>query len=120
MCTMSNKGEFLTAPFKSFHILAGLLAFKMFANPFECDALLNFFRVPEEYRGRRSLELVEALQEHPRNPNRILIGYSRGLIVIWDLINNTATHHFLGNQVLVPLKALDQAQEILSWEIQQD
>ncbi|KAJ6660315.1 hypothetical protein lerEdw1_017738, partial [Lerista edwardsae] len=57
-------------------------------------------RVPEEYRGRRSLELVEALREHPRNPNRILIGYSRGLIVIWDLINNTATHHFLSNQQL--------------------
>ncbi|XP_062976354.1 LLGL scribble cell polarity complex component 2 isoform X2 [Elgaria multicarinata webbii] len=57
-------------------------------------------RVPEDYRNRRSLELVEALREHPRNPNHILIGYSRGLIVLWDLINNKATHHFLGNQQL--------------------
>ncbi|KAH0629490.1 hypothetical protein JD844_011587 [Phrynosoma platyrhinos] len=57
-------------------------------------------RIPEDYRNRRSLELVEALREHPRNPNHILIGYSRGLIILWDLINNKATHHFLGSQVL--------------------
>ncbi|KAJ7316024.1 hypothetical protein JRQ81_002186 [Phrynocephalus forsythii] len=57
-------------------------------------------RVPEDYRNRRSLELVEALREHPRNPNQILIGYSRGLIVLWDLISNKATHHLLGNQQL--------------------
>ncbi|CAI5766030.1 LLGL scribble cell polarity complex component 2 isoform X4 [Podarcis lilfordi] len=57
-------------------------------------------RVPEEYLNRRSLELVEALREHPQNPNQILIGYSKGLIVLWDLINNKATHHFLGNQQL--------------------
>lgn len=58
-------------------------------------------RVPEDYWNRRSLELVEVLREHPRNPNQILIGYSRGLVVLWDLINKKATHHLLGNQVLV-------------------
>ncbi|KFZ57959.1 Lethal(2) giant larvae protein 2, partial [Antrostomus carolinensis] len=57
-------------------------------------------RVPEDYCNRRSCELVEALQEHPKNPDQILIGYSRGLIVLWDLQNNKATHHFLGNQQL--------------------
>ncbi|XP_066471976.1 LLGL scribble cell polarity complex component 2 isoform X2 [Tiliqua scincoides] len=71
-------------------------------------------RVPEEYRGRRSLELVEALQEHSRNPNRILIGYSRGLIAIWDLINNTATHHFLGNQQLENLFWQKNGHQIIS------
>ncbi|XP_064323387.1 LLGL scribble cell polarity complex component 2 isoform X3 [Phalacrocorax carbo] len=57
-------------------------------------------RVPEEYSNRRSCELVEALREHPKNPDQILIGYSRGLIVLWDLQNNKATHHFLGSQQL--------------------
>ncbi|XP_074967630.1 LLGL scribble cell polarity complex component 2 isoform X3 [Phalacrocorax aristotelis] len=57
-------------------------------------------RVPEEYCNRRSCELVEALREHPKNPDQILIGYSRGLIVLWDLQNNKATHHFLGSQQL--------------------
>ncbi|KFQ09141.1 Lethal(2) giant larvae protein 2, partial [Haliaeetus albicilla] len=57
-------------------------------------------RAPEDYCNRRSCELVEALQEHPKNPDQILIGYSRGLIVLWDLQNNKVTHHFLGSQQL--------------------
>ncbi|KFV76538.1 Lethal(2) giant larvae protein 2, partial [Struthio camelus australis] len=57
-------------------------------------------RVPEDYCSRRSCELVEALQEHPKNPDQILIGYSRGLIVLWDLQNSKVTHHFLGSQQL--------------------
>uniref|UniRef100_A0A8D0L675 LLGL scribble cell polarity complex component 2 n=1 Tax=Sphenodon punctatus TaxID=8508 RepID=A0A8D0L675_SPHPU len=57
-------------------------------------------RVPEDYRSRRSFELVESLREHPKNPNQILIGYSRGLVVLWDLQNSRVTHHFLGNQQL--------------------
>ncbi|NXA94012.1 L2GL2 protein, partial [Melanocharis versteri] len=57
-------------------------------------------RVPEDNCSRRSCELVEALREHPKNPDQILIGYSRGLIVLWDLQNNKATHHFLGSQQL--------------------
>ncbi|XP_059588107.1 LLGL scribble cell polarity complex component 2 isoform X1 [Alligator mississippiensis] len=57
-------------------------------------------RVPEDYSNRRPCELVEAIQEHPRNPDQILIGYSRGLIVLWDVQSNKATHHFLGSQQL--------------------
>ncbi|KFW06455.1 Lethal(2) giant larvae protein 2, partial [Eurypyga helias] len=57
-------------------------------------------RVPEDYCNRRSCELVEALREHPKNSDQILIGYSRGLIVLWDLQNNKVTHHFLGSQQL--------------------
>ncbi|KFP33555.1 Lethal(2) giant larvae protein 2, partial [Colius striatus] len=57
-------------------------------------------RVPEDSCNRRSCELVEALREHPKNPEQILIGYSRGLIVLWDLQNNKVTHHFLGSQQL--------------------
>ncbi|XP_069050580.1 LLGL scribble cell polarity complex component 2 isoform X2 [Lepisosteus oculatus] len=57
-------------------------------------------RVPEDYVGRRNLECVEALQENPQNENQILIGYSRGLMVVWDLERNRATRHFLGTQQL--------------------
>ncbi|KGL83103.1 Lethal(2) giant larvae protein 2, partial [Tinamus guttatus] len=57
-------------------------------------------RVPDDYCNRRSCELVEVLREHPKNPNLILIGYSRGLIVLWDLQNSQVTHHFLGSQQL--------------------
>uniref|UniRef100_A0A8C3LYR4 LLGL scribble cell polarity complex component 2 n=1 Tax=Chrysolophus pictus TaxID=9089 RepID=A0A8C3LYR4_CHRPC len=68
------------------------------------EAVLRW--IPEDYCNRRSCELVEALQEHPKNPDQILIGYSRGLIVLWDRQNNKVTHHFLGSQQL----------ENLSWQ----
>uniref|UniRef100_A0AAR2JG95 Lethal giant larvae homologue 2 domain-containing protein n=1 Tax=Pygocentrus nattereri TaxID=42514 RepID=A0AAR2JG95_PYGNA len=41
--------------------------------------------VPEEYKCGKSLGPVESLQEHPQHPDKILIGYSRGLVVLWDL-----------------------------------
>lgn len=55
--------------------------------------------LPEEARHRRVFEMVEALQEHPRDPNQILIGYSRGLVVIWDLRGSQVLSHFLSHQV---------------------
>nr|XP_045232637.1 LLGL scribble cell polarity complex component 2 isoform X5 [Macaca fascicularis]XP_045232638.1 LLGL scribble cell polarity complex component 2 isoform X5 [Macaca fascicularis]XP_045232639.1 LLGL scribble cell polarity complex component 2 isoform X5 [Macaca fascicularis] len=62
------------------------------------DAVLQ--RLPEEARHRRVFEMVEALQEHPRDPNQILIGYSRGLVVIWDLQGSRVLYHFLSSQQL--------------------
>lgn len=56
-------------------------------------------RLPEEARQRRVFEMVEALQEHPRDPNQVLIGYSRGLIIIWDLRASRVLCHFLSSQV---------------------
>uniref|UniRef100_G1QK43 LLGL scribble cell polarity complex component 2 n=1 Tax=Nomascus leucogenys TaxID=61853 RepID=G1QK43_NOMLE len=53
-----------------------------------------------EARHRRVFEMVEALQEHPRDPNQILIGYSRGLVVIWDLQGSRVLYHFLSSQQL--------------------
>uniref|UniRef100_A0AAR2IKB2 Lethal giant larvae homologue 2 domain-containing protein n=1 Tax=Pygocentrus nattereri TaxID=42514 RepID=A0AAR2IKB2_PYGNA len=44
-----------------------------------------FSSVPEEYKCGKSLGPVESLQEHPQHPDKILIGYSRGLVVLWDL-----------------------------------
>uniref|UniRef100_A0A3Q2DP60 LLGL scribble cell polarity complex component 2 n=1 Tax=Cyprinodon variegatus TaxID=28743 RepID=A0A3Q2DP60_CYPVA len=41
--------------------------------------------VPDDYVGRRNLEHVEALQENPVNSNQVVIGYGRGLMVVWDL-----------------------------------
>uniref|UniRef100_A0A6Q2ZNZ4 Lethal giant larvae homologue 2 domain-containing protein n=1 Tax=Esox lucius TaxID=8010 RepID=A0A6Q2ZNZ4_ESOLU len=43
----------------------------------------------------KSLGPVESLQEHPQLPGKILIGYSRGLVVLWDLSSRNAEHLFL-------------------------
>lgn len=71
-------------------------------------------RVPEEYKNRRSLGLVEALKEHPRNPNQILIGYNRGLIVLYDLQGCQATHYFMGSQHLESLYCHKDGRQIIS------
>lgn len=55
--------------------------------------------VPDDYIGRRNLEHVEALQENPLNPNQVVIGYGRGLMVIWDLEKHCAIQHIPATQV---------------------
>lgn len=57
--------------------------------------------VPDDYIGRRNLEHVEALQENPVNPNQVVIGYGRGLMVIWDLVKQCALQHIPATQVIV-------------------
>uniref|UniRef100_A0A3P8Y6W1 Lethal giant larvae homologue 2 domain-containing protein n=1 Tax=Esox lucius TaxID=8010 RepID=A0A3P8Y6W1_ESOLU len=56
--------------------------------------------MPEDYRCGKSLGPVESLQEHPQLPGKILIGYSRGLVVLWDLSSRNAEHLFLGKQLV--------------------
>lgn len=70
--------------------------------------------VPDDYRSRRSLGSVEALQENPRNPQQILVGYSRGLVILWDLQASQATHHFLGDQQLESVAWQRDGRQIIS------
>lgn len=42
---------------------------------------------------------VEAIEEHPENNGKILIGYSRCLIAYWDYINKKIENYFLIEQV---------------------
>ncbi|XP_029432049.1 lethal(2) giant larvae protein homolog 1 isoform X2 [Rhinatrema bivittatum] len=62
--------------------------------------------VPDNYRCGKALGPVESLQEHPQDASKILIGYSRGLLVVWEQSTRHVEHLFLGNQQL----------ESLSWE----
>ncbi|XP_048220975.1 lethal(2) giant larvae protein homolog 1 isoform X3 [Perognathus longimembris pacificus] len=59
--------------------------------------------VPEDYRCGKTLGPVESLQRHLQDPNKILIGYSRGLLVIWNQATWCVDHVFLGNQQLESL-----------------
>ncbi|XP_061031749.1 lethal(2) giant larvae protein homolog 1 isoform X1 [Eubalaena glacialis] len=56
--------------------------------------------VPDDYRCGKALGPVESLQGHLRDPTKILIGYSRGLLVIWNRAARCADRVFLGNQQL--------------------
>eukprot|EP00070_Physeter_catodon_P032995 XP_028339889.1 lethal(2) giant larvae protein homolog 1 isoform X7 [Physeter catodon] len=56
--------------------------------------------VPDDYRCGKALGPVEALQGRLRDPARILVGYSRGLLVIWNRAARCADRIFLGTQQL--------------------
>ncbi|XP_026090561.1 lethal(2) giant larvae protein homolog 2-like isoform X1 [Carassius auratus] len=71
-------------------------------------------RIPEDYVGRRNLECVEALHENPLNPRQVLIGYSRGLMVLWDLDRQRPIQHFLGTQQLESVWWMEDGVNILS------
>uniref|UniRef100_UPI0037E8AAC8 LLGL scribble cell polarity complex component 2 isoform X1 n=1 Tax=Semicossyphus pulcher TaxID=241346 RepID=UPI0037E8AAC8 len=70
--------------------------------------------VPDDYIGRRNLEHVEALQENPVNPNQVVIGYGRGLMVIWDLEKQCAIQHIPATQQLESVWWTEDAGYILS------
>uniref|UniRef100_A0A8C9UVC1 LLGL scribble cell polarity complex component 1 n=1 Tax=Spermophilus dauricus TaxID=99837 RepID=A0A8C9UVC1_SPEDA len=59
--------------------------------------------VPDDYRCGKALGPVESLQGHLRDPTKILIGFSRGLLVIWNQAAQCVDHVFLGNQQLESL-----------------
>ncbi|KFO58979.1 Lethal(2) giant larvae protein 1, partial [Corvus brachyrhynchos] len=61
---------------------------------------------PDDYRCGKALGPVESIQEHPCDGSRLLIGYSRGLVVLWEQSTRVVQHLFLGNQQL----------ESLAWE----
>ncbi|GCC31541.1 LLGL scribble cell polarity complex component 2 isoform X1 [Chiloscyllium punctatum] len=71
-------------------------------------------KVPDDYQSKRSLGSVEALEENPRNPHQILIGYSRGLIILWDLQISEATHQFLGDLQLESVTWQRDGRQIIS------
>ncbi|RZF47818.1 hypothetical protein LSTR_LSTR013143 [Laodelphax striatellus] len=49
---------------------------------------------------------VEAIEEQPGNPDNVLIGYNRGLMVLWNRKTSTAQQTFISSQQL----------ESVSWE----
>ena len=53
---------------------------------------------PEDFKVNPGA--VEALQMQPGSPDRILIGYTRGLIVLWNRTKETAEQTFVASQQL--------------------
>ncbi|KAG5854251.1 hypothetical protein ANANG_G00035820 [Anguilla anguilla] len=70
--------------------------------------------VPEDYVGRRNLESVEALQENPLNPRQVVLGYGRGLMVLWDLDSKRAVQLLQGTQQLESVWWMPDGSQIIS------
>ncbi|XP_063816679.1 LLGL scribble cell polarity complex component 2 isoform X1 [Pseudophryne corroboree] len=70
--------------------------------------------LPDEYTNRRPFESVEALQENPKNPDLLLIGYNRGLMMVWHVLTGRSVCHYLGTQQLENIFWCRDAQQIIS------
>lgn len=57
-----------------------------------------FFSVPEDYKLTPGA--VEVILEQPGTPENILIGYNRGLMVLWNRHDNCAIQTFISSQQL--------------------
>uniref|UniRef100_A0AAQ4PR80 LLGL scribble cell polarity complex component 1 n=1 Tax=Gasterosteus aculeatus aculeatus TaxID=481459 RepID=A0AAQ4PR80_GASAC len=67
------------------------------------DQIIQRRVLPDDYRCGKSLGPVESLQEHPQRPGKLLIGYSRGLVVLWESTSRRVEQLFLGKQQLESL-----------------
>lgn len=56
------------------------------------------FSCPEDYKLTPGA--VECISEHPTQPHLLLIGYNRGLMVVWNRLENRAQNTFISNQQL--------------------
>lgn len=60
--------------------------------------VLVLYSCPEDYKVNPGA--VECISEHPIESHLLLIGYNRGLIVVWDRRNNRARNTYVSNQQL--------------------
>lgn len=94
-----HKNACTRSPLPSCHACQGKMRVEcLLAVMFSHHELL-FSSLPDSYKCGKSLGPVESLQEHPQYPNKILIGYSRGLVVLWDFESRHVDNLFLGKQV---------------------
>lgn len=68
--------------------------------------------VPESYKVNPGA--VEAILEHQADINRILIGYTRGLVVLWDKSSQVALKTFVSQQQLESLSWMGDTQFVSS------
>jgi len=68
--------------------------------------------VPETFRVNPGA--VEAILEHPADPNRLLVGYTRGLVVLWDKAAQAASHTFVSQQQLESLAWIEDSHFVSS------
>jgi len=78
--------------------------FTMEENIIYQDVLMQ--SVPDDYKLNPGA--VEAVLEHPSNYNVLLVGYTRGLMVLWDRGTQTAVHTYIAQQQLEAISWRDK------------
>ncbi|GAB6025766.1 UDP-N-acetylmuramoyl-L-alanyl-D-glutamate--2, 6-diaminopimelate ligase, variant 4 [Chamberlinius hualienensis] len=96
-CCLQRNGERLLIGTEGGNIyLLDVKTFEMNDNIIYQDVVMQ--NVSDDYRVNPGA--VEAIAEHPTESNKILIGYNRGLMVLWDNESFNADHTYVGTQQL--------------------
>ncbi|KAK9707867.1 LLGL2 [Popillia japonica] len=99
MCVESEGNHLLLGTEGGNIYLLDLNTFTMTPDIIYQDVVMQ--NVPQDYKLNPGA--VEAIFEQPGHPNNILIGYNRGLIVLWDRSENTTVKTFASTQQLESL-----------------
>uniref|UniRef100_H2ZMJ2 Lethal giant larvae homologue 2 domain-containing protein n=1 Tax=Ciona savignyi TaxID=51511 RepID=H2ZMJ2_CIOSA len=70
--------------------------------------------IPDNYKTGKALGPVEAIVEHPNNPSLILIGYSRGLVALWNDSTQSVEKYYLCDKALESVSWHSNCQEFIS------
>ncbi|XP_067128411.1 lethal(2) giant larvae protein homolog 1 isoform X2 [Centruroides vittatus] len=96
-CCLQSSGEHLLIGTEGGNIyLLDVKSFEMTDHIIYQDVVMQ--NVPDDYKINPGA--VEAIAEHPTNADKILIGYNRGLMVLWDNKALNAENTYVGSQQL--------------------
>uniref|UniRef100_A0A1B6CIZ4 Uncharacterized protein n=1 Tax=Clastoptera arizonana TaxID=38151 RepID=A0A1B6CIZ4_9HEMI len=108
---LESSGQYLLLGTEGGNIyLLNVATFVMSENIIYQDVVMQ--NVPEDYKINPGA--VEGIAEQPGHPDRVLIGYNRGLIVLWDRKSQKAHQTFVSNQQLESLSWHNSGEQFLS------
>ncbi|XP_014676770.1 PREDICTED: LOW QUALITY PROTEIN: lethal(2) giant larvae protein homolog 1-like [Priapulus caudatus] len=100
-CCLTSSGEALLVGTEGGNIyLMDTKTFELMDSVIYQDVVMQ--NVPDDYKAT-SPGAVESIIEHPLKPHKFLIGYSRGLMVLWDNKSLNADQTFMTNHQLESL-----------------
>ncbi|XP_076808161.1 lethal(2) giant larvae protein homolog 1-like isoform X1 [Clavelina lepadiformis] len=73
--------------------------------------------IPDSYKTGKALGPVEAFAEHPTDSTLMLVGYSRGLAVLWNCGKQSVESYYLGEKALEAISWHSNSKEFVSSHI---
>lgn len=112
-CLTTNKEHLLIGTEVGNIFMLDLKTFKLLDQIIYQDVVMQ--NVPDDFKVNPGA--VEALAVHPTNPDKVLIGYNRGLIVLWDNKNSNTDQTYNATQQLESLCWHRNGEEFMSAHI---
>ena len=112
-CLTKNKDYLLIGTEVGNIFMLDLKTFQLLDQIIYQDVVMQ--NVPDDFKVNPGA--VEAIAVHPTNPDKVLIGYNRGLVVLWDNKNSNTDQTYNATQQLESLCWHRNGEEFLSAHI---